>query len=47
MKEEAAEEDADAEEEEEGEKEKGVLEGIISVLSRDRGFMKGREVRKS
>lgn len=45
MKEEAAEEEADAEEDEEGEKEKGVLEGIISVLSRDRGVMNGGEER--
>jgi hypothetical protein len=41
MKEEAADEEADADEEEEGEKEKGVLEGIIFVLTRDRGFMEG------
>lgn len=39
MKEEAAEEVADAELDEEGEKEKGVLEGIISVLFRNRGAM--------
>lgn len=46
MKEEAAEEVADAELDEEGEKEKGVLEGIISVLFRNRGAMYGGGKRK-